>query len=108
GTGRGPAAGVSRHVALRHVSATSDGAGADAPELVVTGSGNLAFIYFPRQRHRLCWEEMDELYPGLVERLAAHEGVGFVVVQTASRGAVALGKTGAHFVDERRVHGDDP
>jgi hypothetical protein len=108
GAGRGATASVSRHVARRHDNGGKEIADPEATELIVTGSGNLAFVYFPRHRHRLNWEELDELYPGLVTGVAAHDGVGFVVVATAARGAVAVGQWGVHYVDQGIVRGEDP
>jgi hypothetical protein len=110
GAGRGATATVSRRVTRQHAAPDRDGTDADAAvaELVVTGSGNLAFVYFPRHPRRLCREEIDDLYPGLVAGLASHDGVGFVVVDTDGRGPVALGARGAHFLDLQRVEGEDP
>ena len=81
---------------------------ADAVELIVTGSGNLAFVYFPRHPRRLTWEDLDRFYPDLVKGLAEHDGVGFVVVKSDVHGTVALGARGRHFIDEQRVEGVDP
>jgi uncharacterized membrane protein YvlD (DUF360 family) len=108
GAGRGATARVSRHVTRRHEAGHAEVTEPSTTELIVTGSGNLAFVYFPRHRDRLTWEELDGLYPGLVTGLAAHDGVGFVVVVTAARGAVAVGRSGVHFVDQGVVRGEDP
>jgi hypothetical protein len=53
-------------------------------------------------------ERIDELYPDLVPGLQAHPGVGFVLVRSEEHGAIALGRSGAHYLDEDRVDGDDP
>ena len=48
--------------------------------VAVCPSGNLANIYFTREPGRLSLEYLVATYPGLVEGLASHPGVGFVLV----------------------------
>ncbi len=84
-----------------------DGKG-ELPELVVCGSGNLGLISFPRLPGRVTLETFDATWPGLVEGLARHPGVGFVVVLSESRGNVAVGAHGIRLLDEDRVEGEDP
>src|SRR3954449_9474824 len=108
GAGSGPVGTASRRT-LRHHDANSTAAARDADaDLVVTASGNLAFVYFPGEPERLSWERLEGLHPGLVEALAAHDGVGFVAVRSDSRGTVAVGAHGVNFVDESRYEGVDP
>ena len=57
---------------------------------------------------RATLEEIDERYPGLVPGLAAHPGVGFVLVRTAALGSVAIGRGGVHRLADDHVDGDDP
>lgn len=83
------------------------GAG-ELPELVVAASGNLALVYFPRLAGRATLEQMEAAWPGMVPTLARHEGIGILMVRTASRGTVALGAQGAHYLDDGRVEGRDP
>ena len=77
-------------------------------DLVVCASGNLALIYLNSEPRRLTLEELDARYPRLVGGLAHHEGIGFVLVRSAKDGAVALGASGAHYLDQGRIEGDDP
>jgi hypothetical protein len=44
----------------------------------------------------------------LLQTLREHPGIGFVLVRSRERGAVALGARGAHYLDEDRVEGEDP
>jgi hypothetical protein len=83
------------------------GAG-ELPELVVAASGNLALVYFPRLAGRATLEQMEAAWPGMVPTLARHEGIGILLVRTASRGTVALGAEGVHYLDGGRVEGRDP
>ena len=80
----------------------------EAADIVVGPSGNLANIYFPAMPGRASLEEIDERYPGLVAGLAAHPGIGFVLVKTAALGSVAIGRAGVHHLADGHVDGDDP
>jgi hypothetical protein len=75
---------------------------------VVLGSGNLGLIYLMEQPHRLTLEELNESHPRLVPALRAHPHVGWLLIRSSQHGAVALGRNGAHYLDEGRVEGDDP
>jgi uncharacterized membrane protein YvlD (DUF360 family) len=108
GAGSGPVAGLSRTVVRKHEQSQPSPTATEPPDLVVTSSGNLAFVYFPRADHRLSYEQLQDRYPGVVDGLVAHDGVGFVVVDSDRHGTVVLGRDGAHYVDERRVEGTDP
>ena len=81
----------------------------EAPaELVVVAGGNLALIYFNAKKTRLTLEEIDELYPNLVEALANHPGIGVLMVRSRDHGLLLVGKRGINFVDEGRIDGEDP
>ena len=91
--------------------ATPDAAGtarAPRPELVVCASGNLALVYLNARPERLTLEALASLYPGLVDALARHPGIGFLLVRSERSGALAIGATGRNFLDQRRVEGVDP
>ena len=88
--------------------AGSAGKAAEPPDLVVCASGNLALIYLPAWPERLTLEELQVRYPRLVDGLARHAGVGFVLVRAGGDGAVVLGPSGTRYLDRDRVVGDDP
>lgn len=77
-----------------------------APLLVVS-SGNLALIYLTRFPQRLGRTEIDLQYPRLIPGLAAHPGIGLVVV-TGDDGPVAFGTDGTHRLRDGTVEGIDP
>ncbi|HET6482057.1 MAG TPA: alkaline phosphatase family protein [Actinoplanes sp.] len=77
-----------------------------APLLVVS-SGNLALVYLTRFPERLDRAAIDRAYPRLVHGLAAHPGIGLVIVQTAD-GPVALGGSGSNRLRDGTVQGIDP
>ena len=69
-------------------SSAAEGAGVDgAPEqpMLVFGSGNLGLVYASGEEHRLTRAEIEARWPALLPGLAGHEGVSFVVVDTAGR-----------------------
>lgn len=77
-------------------------------EAVVLGSGNLGLIYLTDVPHRRTREQIDELHPELLPALRSHPHIGFVLVRSATDGAVALGADGEHRLADGRVTGVDP
>ena len=80
----------------------------ELPELVVCASGNLALIYFPRLDGRVSLETLDATWPGLVERLAGHPGIGFLMVRSERDGTVVVGARGRRYLADDRVDGRGP
>ena len=81
---------------------------ADPSTIAVVGSGNLGLVWFTGHDHRLTIEELEELHPKLVGTLAAHPGVGLLLVRSTTRGATVLGPRGIRYLDEDKVEGEDP
>jgi len=81
---------------------------ADRPDLIAIASGNLGLVYFPRMPGRVTLEQLAETYPGLVDSLAGHPGVGAILVSSEAHGSLVVGRAGINFLDEGRVEGDDP
>jgi hypothetical protein len=79
----------------------------DRPRLAVVGSGNLGGIWFAQHPTRLTLSAIERGYPGLVEALAKHPGIGFLVVATPN-GPVAIGASGVQNLTTGAVTGDDP
>jgi hypothetical protein len=75
------------------------------PELSVLASGCLGLVSFPRLPGRVPLERIEADYPGLVETLRRHPGVGFVLVRSELDGALALGPRGVNYLDLDRVDG---
>jgi len=78
------------------------------PDIVVLASGNLGLVYGTLTPGRKTYEQMEEFFPGMLEGLVAHEGVGFVMVGTEENGPVVIGKHGKHYPKEGRIEGEDP
>ena len=70
--------------------------------------GNLGLVWFTGHDHRLTVEELEELHPGLVASVAAHPGVGLLLVRSKEFGAVVFGPKGTRFLDQDKVEGEDP
>lgn len=82
----------------------------DVPEQTfhVFGSGNLGLIYVRGEKRLLTRQQIEQRFPGLVDGLARHPGIGFVVVTDETEGPVALGGEGSHRLADGRVEGTDP
>ena len=78
------------------------------PELTVMASGCLGLISFPREPGRVPRERIDELHPGLLDTLRSHPGIGFVLVDSAAEGPLALGAEGLRRLESGAVEGEDP
>ena len=80
----------------------------DGLDLVVCASGNLALVYFPDIEGRADLETLNDRYPGMVDALAQHPGVGVLMVRSSAHGPLAIGKSGMRYLDHRKVEGEDP
>jgi hypothetical protein len=77
--------------------------------VVVCASGNLGLVYFARQPGRLTLEAISANFPGLIDGLVAHPGIGFLLVESeVSGGPVVLGRSGRRNLNDDTVVGDDP
>ncbi|MFN8521746.1 MAG: phage holin family protein [Chloroflexota bacterium] len=82
---------------------------AASAEVVVTSSGNLGHVYLTQTREQLSLEQLTEMHPGLIEALVSHPGIGFVLVRSAERGPVVLGRSGVRPLAEgSAIQGGDP
>lgn len=97
----------------RQVSASPDSAEPEAPAttrppVVVCAGGNMAHAYFNLRLGKVGLSELHAAYPGLVDALVSHPGIGFVVALDDDGAPIALGKSGAHNLASGAVTGDDP
>jgi hypothetical protein len=74
---------------------------------MVVSSGNLSLLYLTEFSHRLTRAEIDRAHPRLIPGLAAHPGIGLVVVRDED-GPVAFGTSGLHRLRDNTVEGVDP
>jgi hypothetical protein len=71
-------------------------------------SGNLAQVYFDLFPRKITLNELNAAYPGMVDALVQHEGIGFVVAYEDDGEPAAFGKNGARNLHSGDVVGDDP
>jgi len=80
---------------------------AEPPDVMVCSSGNLAHVYFTRQPDRMTRETIEAAYPGLLEALARHPGIGALVVRSAAGHVLAMGTRGQVDLTEGKPDGGD-
>ncbi len=76
--------------------------------ITVCGSGNIAQVYFDLARRKLTYKELDQAYPGMLDKLVAHEGVGFMVAFNDDGVPLVFGKMGARNLHTGEITGEDP
>jgi uncharacterized membrane protein YvlD (DUF360 family) len=72
------------------------------------GSGNLAQVYFDLFPRKITLTELNAAYPGMVDALVEHEGIGLVCGYLDDGTPVALGKGGTRSLHTDEVEGVDP
>ena len=77
-------------------------------DLIAIASGNFGLVYFPRLPGRVTLEQLAAAYPGLVDALAVHPGIGAMLIKSERHGSIVIGRAGINFLDEDRVEGVDP
>jgi hypothetical protein len=80
----------------------------EKPDIVVAASGNLAHVSFPGLPGRARMQTIDATYPGLIDGLVRHPGIGFVMVRVDGRGSIVLGAGGTNALADGRIEGVDP
>ncbi len=86
----------------------SKGDEAASKEAIVMVSGGLGLVYLPAQPERMTLEQIAEAHPRLLDTLAGHPGIGFVMVRSAEHGPVVLGGAGRRRLSDDAVDGKDP
>ncbi|MCL5257025.1 MAG: alkaline phosphatase family protein [Chloroflexi bacterium] len=77
-------------------------------DVVVTNSSSFANIYFNVTTRKLDLSEIEELHPGLVDRLVEHDGVAMVVAREGDH-VVVMSKTGRMSLNNQEmVSGRNP
>jgi uncharacterized membrane protein YvlD (DUF360 family) len=77
-------------------------------EVVVLASGNLGLISFPAWKERMTYEQIVDAFPGLLNGLARHDGVSFIMVHSETDGGIIIGAGGMHYLDQNQTVGNDP
>jgi uncharacterized membrane protein YvlD (DUF360 family) len=79
-----------------------------APGVVAVASGHVAMVSFTEHEGRVELETIEREFPDLLPALVDHPGVGFLLVRSAERGPVVLGRDGVHRLATGEVLGVDP
>ncbi|MFA6001417.1 MAG: phage holin family protein [Thermoleophilia bacterium] len=87
---------------------TKDAALRNDEDVIVMASGNLGLVYFKAWKQRKTMEQINQAFPGFLEGLTQHPGIGFVMVRSEQHGPVALGAQGICYLDDGKVEGEDP
>ena len=74
----------------------------------VFGSGNIAQVYFDLYPRKIKLSELEAAYPGLVDALVQHEGIGFVVSYGDAGVPIVMGAGGVRNLHTGEVVGEDP
>jgi uncharacterized membrane protein YvlD (DUF360 family) len=77
-------------------------------QVTAYGSGNLAQVYFDLQPRKITLSELAAAYPGMVDALVQHEGIGLVCGYLDDGVPVALSKAGQRNLHSGEVTGEDP
>ena len=77
-------------------------------EVIVLASGNLAMIYLTQWSQRLTYEELNSYFPELIPGIINNEYVGFILVNSAEHGDLAIGKNGTYYLDSDKIDGENP
>ncbi len=80
----------------------------EEPAVYALASGNLGLISFTQWPERMTMEEINETFPAVLPGLAAHEGVGFLMVRSKEQGPVVIGANGLYFLADDRIEGENP
>jgi uncharacterized membrane protein YvlD (DUF360 family) len=76
--------------------------------VTVAFGGNAAQVYFDLFPRKITLNELNRAYPGMVDALVNHDGIGFVVAYEDDFTPVAFGKGGARNLHTGAVVGVDP
>jgi uncharacterized membrane protein YvlD (DUF360 family) len=85
-----------------------EGNGPANADVLVMASGNLGLVYLTGHNERLMFEEIRDQYPGLIDGVTRHKGIGFVLVRSSVKGPIAIGSEGQHILRTGVVTGKDP
>ncbi len=80
----------------------------EKPAIYALASGNLGLISFTQWSERMTMETINEAFPAVLTGLAAHEGIGFLMVRSHEHGPVVIGAEGMYFLADDHFEGENP
>ena len=78
----------------------------DSTQTIVLSSGNLGLIYFTDWSNRMTYEQIEDAFPGLINGLAHHEGIGFVMVKSDIYDTIVLSNDDVLYLSSEEYYGD--
>ncbi len=80
----------------------------DPASVTAYGSGNAAQVYFDLFPRKILLSELNAVYPGMIDNLIAHEGIGLVFGYEDDNTVLAIGKNGTRNLHTGEILGTDP
>ena len=99
---------ASGDAAEREKKTETQNARVDETAAIVMASGGLGLVYLPLSPERLTLEQIAESHPQLLDALASHPGIGFVMVRSQAHGALVIGGAGQRRLSDDSIEGEDP
>jgi putative membrane protein len=87
---------------------STDAPGKIVRHIAVLASGNLGLVYGTDLEKRATMEQIEAVYPGVLEGLVNHDGIAFVMVHSEAYGPVVVGSGGRCYLRDGRVEGESP
>ena len=78
-----------------------------AAQTIVLSSGNLGLIYFTDWSNRMSYEQIEDAFPGLINQLASHEGIGFVMVKSDIYGTLVFSNDNLFYLESEEYVGEN-
>ena len=78
----------------------------DSAQTIVLSSGNLGLIYFTDWSNRMTYEQIEDAFPGLINGLAHHEGIGFVMVKSDIYDTIVLSNDDVLYLSSEEYYGN--
>ena len=78
----------------------------ETAQTIVLASGNLGLIYFTDWSDRMTYEQIEDAFPGLLNGLAHHEGIGFVMVKSDIYDTIVLSDDDVLYLDTEEYYGN--
>jgi len=92
----------------KQTNVDTSSSGPDRAQVVAYGSGNIAQVYFTDYPTKMTIDAVNGFFPGMIDGLVAHEGVGFVLFNSDDGTATVVGKPGTRNVHTGQITGQDP
>lgn len=78
----------------------------DIAQTIVLSSGNLGLIYFTDWSSRMTYEQIEDAFPRLLNGLAHHEGIGFIMVKSDIYDTIVLSNDDVFYLDREEYYGN--